>query len=111
MNSDSPWSYHQNAIAVAITMAISAFPTRLRSSRRCAMRVIVASGSRGLRRRRALRGACSLTGAPPGRQWSAGAVGRTGAGLLGAGAQLGGARLRGPGLGLQLRLVVGAVGR
>src|SRR3954447_24122067 len=65
---------------------------RLRSSVRGATSVIVASGSRAVRRRRnrGRRGA-SLTVVLPGPGGSAGAVGR--AALLGAGPEFGGARL------------------
>src|SRR5215208_4896741 len=93
MNSPRPWSYHQKATAVATRSATSAFAMRLRSSVRCAINDIVASGSRGGRRRR-MRDAepAWVTVVLPGRGGSAGgAVGR--AGLLGSGPELGGARL------------------
>src|SRR5215218_36784 len=101
MKSPRPWSYHQKAMAVATSSATRALAMRLRSSVRWATRVIVACGSRGARRRRAraLRPA-SLTVVPSGAGGSAGAVGR--AGLVGAGAQLGGAELGGAGLVVQL---------
>src|SRR3954452_13361998 len=51
MNAPSPWSYHQKHTAVATSTNNSASATRLRSSRRCAIRLIVAAGSRGGRRR------------------------------------------------------------
>src|SRR3954469_14469478 len=102
MKSPSPWSYHQNATAVATSRARSAFATRLRSSVRCAISDIVASGSRGGRRCRT-RGPrpASVTVVLPGAGGSAVAVGR--AALLGAGAELGGARLGDPRLLVQLR--------
>src|SRR4051794_11595071 len=93
MKSPSPCSYHQNATAVPRSSASSALATRLRSSLRCAMSVIVAAASRGGRRRR--------RGRPPSvTERSEAAGGR--AGLVGAGAQLGGPCLRGGGLGLGL---------
>src|SRR3954454_12235520 len=93
MKSPSPCSYHQNATAVPRISASSALATRLRSSLRCAMSVIVAAASRGGRRRR--------RGRPPSvTERSEAAVGR--AGLVGAGAQLGGPCRRGGGLGLGL---------
>src|SRR3954468_19013617 len=52
MNAPSPWSYHQKQNAVAIAMTSSTSAIRLRSSRRCAMRLIVAAASRGGRRLR-----------------------------------------------------------
>src|SRR3954451_17706993 len=102
MKSPSPWSYHQNATPVATSSARSALATRLRSSVRCAISDIVASGSRGGRRRRT-RGArpASVTVVLPGAGGSAVAVGR--AALLGAGAELGAARLGDPRLLVQLR--------
>src|SRR3954451_18560559 len=102
MKSPSPWSYQQNATAVATSSARSALATRLRSSVRCAISDIVASGSRGRRRRRT-RGPrpASVTVVLPGAGGSAGAVGR--AALLRAGAELGGARLGDPRLLVQLR--------
>src|SRR5215217_404666 len=112
MKSPRPCSYHQNDTAVAISSASSALAMRLRSSVRWATRVIVASGSRGARRRRGLGGrAPSLTVVLPGRRRSAGAVGR--AGLLGAGPQLGGTRLGSAGLLVQLggQVTVGGRGR
>src|SRR3954453_8175835 len=93
MNAPSPWSYHQKQTAVAIRMNRSARATRLRSSRRCAMRLIVAAASRGGRRRRRGR-RTSLTVVPFPRERS------DAAGLIGPSAQLGGACLRGAGLGL-----------
>src|SRR3954464_7281621 len=107
MKSPSPWSYHQNATPVATSRARSAFATRLRSSVRCAISDIVASGSRGRRRRRT-RGPrpASVTVVLPGAGGSAVAVGR--AALLGAGAELGGARLGDPCLLVQLRAQVTA---
>src|SRR5688500_6278749 len=101
MKSPRPCSYHQNAIAVAIRTASRALAMRLRSSVRWATRVIVACGSRGVRRRRtrAPRPA-SLTVVPPGAGGSADAVDR--AGVVGAGPELGGAQLGGAGLVLQL---------
>src|SRR3954470_3516567 len=99
MNSPRPWSYHQNAIAVPISSARSAFATRLRSSVRCAISDMVACASRGGRRRR--RRVASVTVVRPERGGSAGAVGR--AALLGAGAELGGAHLGDPRLLLELR--------
>src|SRR5215213_4816826 len=102
MKSPRPWSYHQKATAVATSSASSAFAMRLRSSVRCAISVIVAWASRGGRRRRTRDPRpASLTVVLPGRGGSAGAVGR--AGLLGAGAELGGAGLGDPGLLVQLR--------
>src|SRR5215207_9838159 len=97
MKSPRPWSYHQKAMAVATSSASSALAMRFRSSVRWATRVIVAAGSRGARRRRN-RGPrpCSVTVVLPGREASAGAVGR--AGLVRAGAGLGD-----PGLLVQLR--------
>src|SRR3954470_9078185 len=93
MKSPSPCSYHQNATAVPRISASSALATRLRSSLRCAMSVIVAAASRGGRRRR--------RGRPPSvTERSEAAVGR--AGLVGAGAQLRGPCLRSGGLGLGL---------
>src|SRR3954470_23823751 len=100
MNSPRPWSYHQNANTVATSSARSALAIRLRSSVRCAISDIVACASRGGRRRRRRRVA-SVTVVRPERGGSAGAVGR--AGLLGAGAELGGARLGDACLVLQLR--------
>src|SRR5215218_1892661 len=102
MKSPRPWSYHQKAMAVATSSASSALAMRFRSSVRWATRVIVAAGSRGARRRRN-RGPrpCSVTVVLPGREASAGAVGR--AGLVRAGAELGGAGLGDPGLLVQLR--------
>src|SRR5215212_9811724 len=103
MNSPRPWSYHQKATAVATRSATRALAMRLRSSVRCAINDIVASGSRGGRRRR-MRDAepAWVTVVLPGRGGSAGgAVGR--AGLLGSGPELGGAGLGGPGLLVQLR--------
>src|SRR3982751_1511849 len=74
---------------------------RLRSSVRWATSVIVASGSRAVRRRRNRdRRGASLTVVLPGPGGSAGAVGR--AALLGAGPELGGARLGEAGLPVQL---------
>src|SRR4051794_3937606 len=107
MNSPRPWSYHQKATAVATSSARSDFATRLRSSVRWAISDIVAWASRGGRRRRP-RGpwAPSVTVVLPGRGGSAGAVGR--AGLLGAGAELGGAGLGDPGLLVQLRAQITA---
>src|SRR4051794_29910481 len=99
MNSPRPWSYHQNANTVAISRARSALAMRLRSSVRCAISDIVASASRGGRRRR--RRVASVTVVRSERGGSAGAVGR--AALLGAGAELGGARLGDPCLLLELR--------
>src|SRR6476619_7075760 len=99
MNSPRPWSYHQNASAVATSSARSAFATRLRSSVRCAISDIVASASRGGRRRR--RRVPSVTGVLPGPGGSAGAVGR--ARLLGPGAELRGASLGDACLVLELR--------
>src|SRR5215218_10211394 len=101
MNSPRPCSYHQKAIAVAISRASSALAMRLRSSVRWATRVIVASGSRGGRRRRDRARGWSVTVVRPAREPSAGAVGR--AGLLGAGPQLRRAGLGDPGLLVQLR--------
>src|SRR4051794_37381200 len=102
MNSPRPWSYHQKAIAVATSSARSALAMRLRSSVRCATRVIVASASRGGRRRRTRgRRPGSVTVVLPGTVASAGAVGR--AGLVRPGAELGGADLGDPGLLVQLR--------
>src|SRR5829696_5361731 len=97
MNSPRPCSYHQKETAVAISRASRALATRLRSSVRWATSDMVASASRGARRRRS-RG--PLTVVLPGAGGSAGAVGR--AGLLGAGAQLGRVRLGGAGLLVQL---------
>src|SRR5687768_7870095 len=110
MKSPSPCSYHQKATAVATSSASSAFAMRLRSSVRCAMRVIVACGSRGaLRRRRRTPRPASLTVVLPGEWGSARTVDR--AGLLRAGTQLGGAELRRPGLVLQLGGQVGVPGQ
>src|SRR5689334_19842827 len=92
MNSPRPWSYHQKAIAVATSSASSALAIRLRSSVRCAISDIVASESRGGRRRR--RRGPSVTVVLSGRGGSARAVGR--ACLLGAGTQLRGTRLGDP---------------
>src|SRR3954469_5379947 len=92
MNAPRPWSYHQKQNAVAIPMTSSASATRLRSSRRCAIRLIVAAASRGGRRRRP----GLLTVGPSPRERSAATVGH--AGLLGAGPQLRGAGLGRPGL-------------
>src|SRR5689334_9849098 len=97
MNSPRPWSYHQNATAVPISSARSAFAMRLRSSVRCAISDMVAWASRGGRRRR--RRVASVTVVRLERAGSASAVGR--AGLLGAGAELGGVRLGDPRLLLQ----------
>src|SRR3954453_21205580 len=101
MKSPRPCSYHQNETAVATRRASSERAIRLRSSVRCATRVIVAAASRGGLRRRA-RGAwpASLTVVLSGTEGSARAVVR--AGLIGAGAELGGADLGGPGLLVQL---------
>src|SRR4051794_15330885 len=88
---------------VPIRRATSALATRLRSSVRCAMRLIVAAGSRGFLRRRRGVWPPSLTVAPLGTEGSADAVGRPRTGLLGAGPQFGGARLGAAGLLLQLR--------
>src|SRR4051794_19575079 len=88
MNAPSPWSYHQKHTAVATSTNNSASATRLRSSRRCAIRLIVAAGSRGGRRRRP-----GLVTVGPNREERSGAaVGD--ARLIGAGPQL-----RGTGLG------------
>src|SRR3954454_19018366 len=107
MNAPSPCSYHQNANAVPISRNSSDLAMRLRSSVRCAMSVIVACGSRGARRRRNRdRRWASLTVVLPRTGGSEGAVAR--AGLLGAGAQLGGAGLRDPRLLVQLRRQVAA---
>src|SRR5690348_12934450 len=120
MKVPSPCWYHQNATPPATRTASRALAMRLRSSVRCATSDIVASGSRGGRRRR--RGC--VTGCLPARGRSArplggrrrrgarggggglrrgglgggglGGAGLLGAGLLGAGAQLGGAGLGGP---------------
>src|SRR6476620_633001 len=92
MNSPRPWSYHQNAIAVATRRATSALAMRLRSSVRCAISDIVASASRGGRRRRLRVGWFTVVRLELGG--SVGAVGR--AALLGAGAELGGAGLGDP---------------
>src|SRR6476661_4572117 len=101
MNSPRPWSYHQNATAVASSSARSAFATRLRSSVRCAISDIVASASRGGRRRRTRRPRPAwVTVVLSGGGGSARAVGR--AALLGAGAELGGAGLGDPRLLVQL---------
>src|SRR4051794_11887495 len=99
MNSPRPWAYHQNANTVATSSAKSALAMRLRSSVRCAISDIVACASRGGRRRR--RRVASVTVVRPARGGSARAVGR--AGLLGAGAELGGAGLGDACLLLQLR--------
>src|SRR5688572_13086317 len=102
MKSPRPCSYHQNATAVAIRRASSALAIRLRSSVRWPTSVMVAAASRGCRRRLS-RGLPppSLTVVLPGAGGSAGAVGH--ACLLGAGAQLGGARLGDTGLLVELR--------
>src|SRR3954454_15821305 len=103
MKSPRPCSYHQKATAVASSRASSALATRLRSSLRWATRLILASGSRGARRRRS-------RGPRPGSltvvalEGSARPVER--AGLLGAGPQLGGTCLRDTGLLVQLRAQV-----
>src|SRR3954470_19908777 len=107
MNVPSPWSYHQKQNAVAIARTSSTSAIRLRSSRRCAIRLIVAAGSRG---GRFFRPGLLTVGPLPGER-SAATVGH--ARLLGPGAQLRGAglgraRLRLGGLGRQLR---GQVGR
>src|SRR6476469_4439607 len=99
MKSPRPWSYHQKATAVATRRARSALAIRLRSSVRCAISDIVASASRGGRRR--LRRVPSVTVALSGTGGSAGAVGR--AALLGTGAEFGGAGLGDPCLLLELR--------
>src|SRR4051812_2747229 len=103
MKSPRPCSYHQKATAVASSRASSALATRLRSSLRWATRLILASGSRGARRRRS-------RGPRPGSltvvvlEGSARPVER--AGLVGAVPQLGGACLRDTGLLVQLRAQV-----
>src|SRR3954468_23039607 len=103
MKSPRPCSYHQKATAVASSRASSALATRLRSSLRWATRLILASGSRGARRRRS-------RGPRPGSltvvllEGSARPVER--AGLVGAGPQLGGTCLRDTGLLVQLRAQV-----
>src|SRR3954452_15919282 len=100
MNSPRPCSYHQNATAVPISTNSRAMPTRLRSSRRWPIRVIVAASSRGRRRERRSRDRpAGVTGgtSPAG---SAAVVGGGRASLLGTRPGLGGARLRGAGLGL-----------
>src|SRR3954454_14408988 len=94
MNAPSPWSYHQKQIAVAIATNSTASATRLRNSRRCAIRVIVASGSRGGRRLRP----AVLTGEPSWGSRSGATVGH--AGLVRPRAQLGRAGLQGARLGL-----------
>src|SRR4051812_15498501 len=99
MKAPSPWSYHQKQNAVATTMNSSAIATRLRSSRRCAIRLIVAAASRGGRRRRP---GLLTVGPSPGER-SAATVGHVR--LVGAGPQLGGA-----GLG-RARLGLGGLGR
>src|SRR4051794_12186418 len=101
MKSPRPCSYHQNETAVATRRASSERAIRLRSSVRCATRLIVAAASRGGLRRRA-RGAwpASLTVVLSGTEGSARAVVR--AGPIGAGAEFGGADLGGPGLLVQL---------
>src|SRR4051812_20138475 len=110
MNSPRPWSYHQNAIAVPISSARSAFATRLRNSVRCAISDMVACASRGGRRRR--RRVASVTVVRPERAGSAGAVGRARLLGAGAGAELGGTRLGDPRLLLQARgQVTGGRGR
>src|SRR4051812_27601860 len=110
MNSPRPCSYHQKENAVATSRASSPLATRLRSSVRCAMRVIVACASRGgFRRRSRDRRSDSLTVVVPGTAGSEGAVAR--AGLIGAGPELGGARLGDPRLLVQLRGQVTAGGR
>ena len=107
--SPSPCSYHQKETAVATSSASRALAMRLRSSVRCAMRV-VACGSRGaLRRHRHTPRPASLTVVLPGEWGSARTVDR--AGLLGAGTQLGGAELRRPGLVLVLGGQVGVLGQ
>src|SRR3954464_14630405 len=101
MNSPRPCSYHQNETAVATSRPRSDRAMRLRSSVRWATSVIVAAGSRGaLRRRRRGPRPASLTVVLSGPEGSVRAVAR--AGLLGTGAQLGGAELGGPGLLVQL---------
>src|SRR4051795_11928752 len=108
MKPPRPWSYHQKAIAVATSRARSALAMRLRSSVRWATRVIVASASRGGRRRRTRgRRPGSVTVVLSGTVASAGAVGR--AGPVRPGAELGGVGLGDPGLLVQLRCQV--VGR
>src|SRR3954447_17036377 len=98
-NSPSPCSYHQKATAVPIRMNSSAMPTRLRSSRRWPIRLIVAAASRSGRRvRRELDRPAVVTGGRSTAVRSAALV--RGAGLLGAGPGLGGAGLRRGGLGL-----------
>src|SRR4051794_27181738 len=94
MNAPSPWSYHQKQTAVAIATNSTANATRLRNSRRCAIRVIVASGSRGGRRLRP----DVLTGEPSWGYRSGATVGH--AGLVRPRAQLGRAGLQGARLGL-----------
>src|SRR3954447_5428542 len=99
MKSPRPCSYHQKATAVASSRAKSALATRLRSSLRWATRLILASGSRGARRRSRGPRPGSLTVVQ--LEGSARPVER--AGLVGAGPQLGGACLRDTGLLVQLR--------
>src|SRR3954463_9506238 len=94
MNAPSPWSYHQKQTAVATATNSTASATRLRNSRRCAIRVIVASGSRGGRRLRP----DVLTGEPSWGYRSGATVGH--AGLVRPRAQLGRAGLQGARLGL-----------
>src|SRR4051794_34676478 len=91
MKSPRPWSYHQKAIAEAITTAISDLATRLRSSVRWATRDIVASALRARPRRRVVRRTSSLTRAVLVRDGSARTVGRSG--VLRPGAELGRAGL------------------
>src|SRR4051794_29921582 len=111
MNSPRPCPYHQKAIAEAIRKASSDLAMRLRSSVRCAMSVIVAWASRGARRRRGRRLACSVTVLLPGGGRSARPL--ADALLVRAGTQGGGARLGQAGLLDQLRREVtgGGAGR
>src|SRR4051812_39341553 len=95
MNTPRPWSYHQKQNAVATRTTSNATATRLRNSRRCAIRLIVAAGSRGARRRPA------LTAAPPGNG-SGGGVGDGGGGGTRPRPRLGSPDLGGARLGLPL---------
>src|SRR3954449_297313 len=101
MNSPRPCSYHQKATAVPMSTNSSAIPTRLRSSRRWLIRLIVAAASRsGRRARRELDRPAVLTGGRSTAMGSATLVRGGGAGLLGARPGLGVTGLRGGGLGL-----------
>src|SRR4051812_4247286 len=106
MKSPSPCSYHQNATAVPSSTNSSAIPTRLRSSRRWPIRVIVAAASRSGRRGRRNRPAV-LTGGISTVLWSALVIGGGRASLLGTRPGLDCAGL----CGARLGLVVDGLGR